>query len=56
MADKKISALTSAATEEVGYEPEVMWYRAGVKTGAFTSGTVNVRLGVPFPTSTRLNP
>lgn len=27
-----------------GYEPEVVWYRAGVKTGAFTSGTANVRV------------
>lgn len=35
----------TSASEEVGYEPEVMWYRAGVKTGAFTSGTVDVRLG-----------
>ena len=35
----------TAPSEEVGYEPEVMWYRAGVKTGAFTSGTADVRLG-----------
>lgn len=28
-----------------GFEPEVVWYRAGVKTGGFTSGTVDVRLG-----------
>jgi hypothetical protein len=32
-------------TEEYGFEPEFMWYRVGVKTGAFTSGTVVVRLG-----------
>lgn len=32
-------------TEEVGFEPELMWYRVGVKTGDFTSGTVVVRLG-----------
>jgi hypothetical protein len=31
--------------EGVGFEPEFMWYRVGVKTGAFTSGTVVVRLG-----------
>ena len=43
----------SAAAEEVGYEPEVMWYRAGVKTGAFTSGTVDVRLG--YDPQQRLN-
>lgn len=43
----------TAATEEVGYEPEVMWYRAGVKTGGFTSGTVDVRLG--YDPQNRLN-
>lgn len=43
----------TAASEEVGYEPEVMWYRAGVKTGAFTSGTVDVRLG--YDPQNRLN-
>lgn len=31
--------------ETAGFEPEVMWYRIGVKTGDFTSGTVDVRLG-----------
>jgi hypothetical protein len=31
--------------EEVGFEPEFMWYRVGVKTGGYTSGTVVVRLG-----------
>lgn len=32
--------------EDIGTEPEGALYRIGVKTGAFTSGTVNVRLGV----------
>jgi hypothetical protein len=32
-------------TEEYGFEPEFMYYRVGVKTGEFTSGTVIVRLG-----------
>jgi hypothetical protein len=32
-------------SEEVGFEPEFMWYRAGVKTAGFTSGTVVIRLG-----------
>ena len=32
-------------TEVVGMDPEVMWYRVGVKTGAFTSGSVVVSLG-----------
>lgn len=35
----------NAGTEEYGFEPELMWYRVGVKTGDFTSGTVVVRLG-----------
>lgn len=35
----------TASFEGTGMEPEVMWYRIGVKTGAFTSGTVDVRLG-----------
>ena len=33
------------ATEQVGVEPEVLWYRVGVKTGGFTSGSVVVRVG-----------
>jgi hypothetical protein len=35
----------TANSEEVGFEPELMWYRVGVKTGAYTSGTVVIRLG-----------
>ena len=35
----------TAPFEGVGMDPEVMWYRVGVKTGAFTSGSVVVRLG-----------
>lgn len=31
--------------ENVGMEPEVMWYRVGVKTGGYTSGSIVVRLG-----------
>jgi hypothetical protein len=29
-------------TEQYGYQPEIAWYRAGVKTGGFTSGTAVV--------------
>lgn len=36
----------SSPIEDIGTEPEGALYRIGVKTGAFTSGTVNVRLGV----------
>jgi len=39
----------TAATEEVGFEPEDVWYRAGVKTGDFTSGSAVVRLGCKLP-------
>lgn len=35
----------TANSEEVGFEPELMWYRVGVKTGAYTLGTVVARLG-----------
>lgn len=31
--------------EGTGFDPEVMYYRIGVKTGGFTSGTAVVRLG-----------
>ena len=31
--------------EDWGMEPEVCWYRVGVKTGEFTSGSIGVRLG-----------
>ena len=31
--------------ETSGFDPEFMYYRVGVKTGDFTSGTVNVRIG-----------
>jgi hypothetical protein len=35
----------TAPTEEYGFDPEYTWYRVGVKTGGFTSGTASVRLG-----------
>ena len=34
----------TAPFQGTGFEPEVVWYRAGVKTGGFTSGTANVRV------------
>lgn len=34
----------TTAFQGTGYEPEVVWYRAGVKTGGYTSGTANVRV------------
>ena len=35
----------TAPVEEVGIEPEYCHYRVGVKTGNYTSGTVNIRIG-----------
>ncbi len=32
-------------TEQYGYDPEGVLYRAGVKTGEFTSGPAVVRIG-----------
>jgi hypothetical protein len=31
-------------TEEVGWQSEIAWYRAGVKATEFTSGTITVSL------------
>jgi hypothetical protein len=39
----------TAPTEEYGFEPELMWYRVGVKSGEFTAADdINVRLGREF--------
>ena len=35
----------SSAYEGSSVEPEIMWYRIGVKTGEYTSGSVVVRVG-----------
>tara|TARA_R100001510_G_scaffold9203_1_gene7096 strand:- start:5586 stop:5882 length:297 start_codon:yes stop_codon:yes gene_type:complete len=35
----------TAPVERVGYEAENIYYRVGVKTGEYTSGTVSVRIG-----------
>jgi hypothetical protein len=36
----------TSVSENVGYEPEVMYYRAGCKTGEFTGGdSVVLRIG-----------
>lgn len=37
-------ATFTSPTEEAGFEPTGADYRAGVKTGAYSSGTVNVRI------------
>lgn len=33
-----------SATEEVGWQPEIAYYRAGVKSGEFTSGTIGLSI------------
>ena len=35
----------TAPTQEVGFDPEFTYYRAGVKTGEYTSGSVVIRFG-----------
>lgn len=35
----------TAAVEQSGMEPEIIWYRVGVKTGGYTSGSAVIRLG-----------
>jgi hypothetical protein len=35
----------TAPFEGTGFDPEFMWYRIGVKTGGYTSGTAVVRIG-----------
>jgi len=34
----------TGVTEQTGFKPEYIWYRIGVKTGGYTSGTANVRI------------
>jgi len=34
-----------AEVEEVGFEPEFCHYRVGIKSGDYSSGTVNIRVG-----------
>jgi len=34
----------TSASEEVGYEPQEMYYRVGIKAGDYTSGTASVFL------------
>ena len=40
---KDVDTFTSP-TEDYGFQPEIAWYRAGIKTGAYTSGTAIVSL------------
>lgn len=35
----------TAPTQMVGFDPEHMWYRVGIKAGDYTSGTAVVRIG-----------
>jgi hypothetical protein len=40
---KDVDTFTSP-TEDYGFQPEIAWYRAGIKTGAYTSGTAVVSI------------
>ena len=43
----------TSISENVGYEPELLFYRAGVKTGEFGAGTnITVRFGAKWMTLT----
>lgn len=35
----------TAPAQEVGFDPEYMYYRVGIKTGDYTSGTAVIRIG-----------
>ena len=37
----------TAIIETYGFDPEPYFYRAGIKTGNYTSGTASLRLGDP---------
>lgn len=43
----------TAATEEVGNEAVLYYYRAGIKTGEYTSGTATVSLYGSYVPSTK---
>jgi len=36
----------TAPAEEVGFEPEDVYYRVGIKTGDYGSDTVTIRIGI----------
>jgi hypothetical protein len=40
---KDVDTFTSP-TEDYGFQPEIAWYRAGIKTGGYTSGAAVVSL------------
>lgn len=40
---KDVATFTSPV-EQYGFQPEIAWYRAGVKTGGYTSGTAVISL------------
>lgn len=41
---RDVDTWTDVSSEEVGYDPMLMYYRAGVKTGAYTAGSVTVSI------------
>ena len=41
---RDVDAWASVSSEEVGFEPRLMYYRVGVKTGNYSAGSVSVSL------------
>jgi hypothetical protein len=41
---RDVDTWVSVSSEEVGYDPMKMYYRAGIKTGQYTAGSVTITL------------
>ena len=41
---RDVDTWVSVSAEEVGYDPMLMYYRAGIKTGQYTAGSVTVSI------------
>jgi hypothetical protein len=41
---RDVDTWVDVSSEEVGYDPMLMYYRAGVKTGEYTAGSVTVSI------------
>ena len=41
---RDVDAWTSVSSEEVGYDPMKNFYRAGIKTGNYTAGSVTITI------------
>jgi hypothetical protein len=41
---RDVDTWVSTSAEEVGYDPMKMYYRAGIKTGGYTAGSVTIQI------------